>query len=92
MCTRHLRLVWLGVTIAAACNAGSGETRDATTFEAAFWSGLGTSAAYIDVPGSAQTLNVRFKEYLVSLRTTAFTSDVPESALQPLAVKVMGQL
>ena len=55
-------------------------------------SGVGTAAAYIDVPGRTQSLTVRFKTYLITLRARSFTADVPETALQPLAVKVMGEL
>jgi hypothetical protein len=54
--------------------------------------GLGTKAAYLNQTGVLQTLNVRFKSYLITLDATGFVPDLPEASLRPLALKVMGEL
>jgi hypothetical protein len=55
-------------------------------------SGLGTAAFYLNQSGVSQTLVVWFKSYLLRVWVSGYTPDVPEASLQPLALKVMGQL
>jgi hypothetical protein len=54
--------------------------------------GVGARAVYVNRPGLSQTLDVRFKSYLITLWASSFTPDVPEALLQPLALKVIAQL
>lgn len=55
-------------------------------------SGLGTRAEYDDVAGISQTLGSQSKSYSIALTARSFTPAVPESSLQPLVAKVIGEL
>ena len=54
--------------------------------------GVGSAAAYIDDVTISQSLFARVKGYRVGVTASSFTPDVLEAALQPLVVKVIGQL
>jgi hypothetical protein len=54
--------------------------------------GVGTKAQYVNVSGSSQTLAAQSKSYWIGLTVRKSTPDVAESSLQPLVVKVIGEL
>jgi hypothetical protein len=53
---------------------------------------LGDRAAYINNPGSAQTLNARVGNYLVDVTAQNITADVAEGQLRPLVAKAIAAL
>jgi hypothetical protein len=51
--------------------------------------GVGTQAGYYDSSGTEQSLEVLFGSYKLTISVDGVTPDVPEAALQPLAVKAI---
>lgn len=63
-----------------------------STSQATAVSGVGDKAVYLVNQGLGQILNAKKGSLVVSLSASGFTSAVPASSLQPLAIEALGNL